>query len=761
MRYRAPRTREHFGYPALVGGWSTARGVRGQCEREFMHDESTVDAGLGIGAEQHVVDTLYSRLDALRFEAADRLSEVRKSGPSGSPQNRSERDSFATLYEDRIVQLDAVEDRLCFGRLDMVVGDVLYVGRIGLSDTDHLPLLTDWRAPAATPFYAATAAQPQGVMKRRHISTQGRAVTSIEDDILDVEALRGSGHETSLAGEGALLAALDAKRTGRMGDIVATIQSEQDAVIRAPLQGALVVQGGPGTGKTAVALHRAAYLLYHHRDLLARRGVLLVGPSTSFLRYIDHVLPSLGETGAVSTTLAGLVKGIRAATRERDDIATLKGRLDMSTVIRSAVRERQRTPRHDQEFRIDGRSVTIKRSDVREAQARARRDGKPHNAARSAFSKDMINRLTRQVVDQLGPEIEDDDRKEIARDLRDDRGLRVAINLCWLPLTPQQLVSDLFSKPHLLATCASRLSEAERALLARAPDAPFTDADVPLLDEAAELLGDLPHSARPVNDAKAELRYAKEVLDLFGGDGIVTAEMLADRMRTPETRKTVAERASEDRSWTYGHVIVDEAQELSPMAWRMLLRRCPSRSFTIVGDIAQTSAPAGTRWWPETMDPLFQASWHLRELTVSYRIPASVASAAQSFAHAARLPVSEMSAARDVDDAITTIRVPHREAIARVAADAAGVESDSLATRGGGLVAIIAPEELISHVASLARPGIEVMTARDVKGLEFDAVVLADPLSIAHVPQDLYVALTRSTRRLVLIHQGRLPEGLT
>ncbi len=243
-----------------------------------MHDDSTVTAGTGSTTEQGVVDTLYARLDALRDEASTRLVEVRRSGPSGSPQNRSERDAFATLYEDRIAQLDAVEDRLCFGRLDMTGGERLYVGRIGLSDEDHVPLLTDWRAPAATPFYAATAAHPAGVMNRRHLTTKGRKVMAVEDDVLDVEALRASGQEASLAGEGALLAALGARRTGRMGDIVATIQSEQDAVIRAPLQGALVVQGGPGTGKTAVALHRAAYLLYHHRDLLERRGVLANRP---------------------------------------------------------------------------------------------------------------------------------------------------------------------------------------------------------------------------------------------------------------------------------------------------------------------------------------------------------------------------------------------------------------------------------------------------------------------------------------------------
>lgn len=725
-----------------------------------MHDDSTVTAGPGLETEQGVVDSLYARLDALRDEANARLVEVRRSGPSGSPQNRSERDAFASLYEDRIAQLDAVEDRLCFGRLDMTSGERLYVGRIGLSDEGHVPLLTDWRAPAATPFYAATAAHPAGVMNRRHLTTRGRKVMAVEDDVLDVAALRASGQEASLAGEGALLAALGERRTGRMGDIVATIQSEQDAVIRAPMQGALVVQGGPGTGKTAVALHRAAYLLYHHRDLLERRGVLLIGPSTSFLRYIDHVLPSLGETGAVSTTLHGLVRGIGPTVREADDIATLKGRAEMATVIRAAVRERQRVPRKDQEFRIDGRPVVLKRSDVREAQSRARRDGKPHNEARNAFAKEMITRLARQVAEYLGPEIEEADRQEIARDLRDDRDIRIAINLCWLPITPVALLRDLLSKRHLLDACAPRLSTAERDLLSRSADAPLTDADVPLIDEAAELLGEIPQAAAPKEDRKAQLRYAKEVLEISGGNGMVTAEMLADRMQAPTLRRSVAERASEDRSWTYGHVVVDEAQELSPMAWRMLLRRCPSRSFTIVGDVAQTSSPAGTRWWPETMDPQFQGGWNLRELTISYRIPAAVATAAQNFARAAGLPVSEMSAAREVDDAVATIEVPQRSEVAARAVAAAATELESLAERGGGLVAIIAAQSLASALDAAAPPNVEVLTARDAKGLEYDAVVIADPASIAAVPQDLYVALTRPTRRLVLVHAGALPEGL-
>ncbi len=726
-----------------------------------MHNESTVRADTGIDAEQRVVDGLYARLDELRDEAVERLADVRRQGPSGSPQNRSERDAFATLYEDRIAQLDGVEDRLCFGRLDMADGERLYVGRIGLSDADLAPLLTDWRAPAATPFYAATAAHPSGVMSRRHLTTQGRRVVAVEDDVLDVAALRESGQEANLAGEGALLAALDSRRTGRMGDIVATIQAEQDAVIRAPLQGALVVQGGPGTGKTAVALHRAAYLLYHHRELLERRGVLLVGPSSTFLRYIDHVLPSLGETGAVSTTLAGLVRGVQITARERDDIAMIKGRAEMAHVIRAAVRERQRVPRADQEFRIDGRTVVLTRADVKDAQARARRDGKPHNEARAGFAKEMINRLTRQIVAQLGEHIDEDDRKEIARDLRDDRDLRIAINLCWLPISAETLIRDLFSKPHLLHHCASRLTRAERRLLARPADAPLTDADVPLLDEAAELLGELPHAPAPSDTTDAELEYAKEVLETFGGHTMirVDAQTLADRMRAPASRRSLAERAAEDRSWTYGHVVVDEAQELSPMGWRMLLRRCPSRSFTIVGDVAQTSSPAGTTWWPEAMDPLFQAGWHLRELTVSYRIPAAVAEAAQSFARAARLPVSEMSAARDVDDAVVRLRATPGGLVSATI-DAATAERNRLDERDGGLVAVIAPPERTAQIEALAPEGVDVMSARDAKGLEYDAVILADPASIAAVPQDLYVAMTRPTKRLVLVHEGELPAGL-
>jgi len=728
-----------------------------------MQDDRTVTAQhAGIEAEQPVVDVLYARLDELRDEATQRLAEVRRSGPSGSPQNRSERDAFATLYEDRIAQLDAVEDRLCFGRLDLVGGERLYVGRIGLSDADHGPLLTDWRAPAAQAFYSATAANPSGVIKRRHLTTQGRTVTAVEDDVLDVEALEESGLGETLAGEGALLAALGARRTGRMGDIVATIQAEQDAVIRAPMAGALVVQGGPGTGKTAVALHRAAFLLYHHREILESRGVLLIGPSQSFLRYIDHVLPSLGETGAVSTTLGGLVRGTDTSAIERDEIAELKGRLVMADVVRAAVRERQRLPRADQEFRVDGRVVVLRRHDVREAQARARRDGKPHNEARQVFAKEMISRLATQLAEQLGETIDADDKREIERDIREDRNIRVAINLCWLPVTPETLLRDLFSKPHLLANATKQLTDAERRLLWRPADAPFTDADVPLLDEAAELLGDMPGggSAKPAKPSKEELDYAKQVLETFGAHSMikVDAETLARRMQGGVARRTVAERAWADRTWTYGHVVVDEAQELSPMAWRMLLRRCPTRSFTIVGDVAQVAAAAGTRWWPETMDPLFGESWTLRELTISYRIPAAVARAAQSFAAAHSLPVSRLSAAREVED---SLEVVFDAGVNSRAADIARTLQAQFDASGGGLVAIIADDKRLPELREeLADTDVTVIDARESKGLEFDVVLVVEPSEIAARPGDLYVAMTRPTQKLVLVHADGLPAGI-
>lgn len=729
-------------------------------------------------SEQEVVDRLYARLDALRAQTRVRLAKVRRSGPSGSPQNRSERDAFATLYEDRIAQLEAVEDRLCFGRLDLTDGEVRHIGRIGLTDDEHTSILTDWRAPAAQAFYRATAVHPDGVLRRRHLVTRARQVVSLEDEVLDLDAL--GDEQVHLSGEGALFAAMAAQRTGRMNDIVATIQAEQDRIIRSDLAGALVVQGGPGTGKTAVALHRAAYLLYAHRRVLERSGVLLVGPSSAFLRYIDQVLPSLGETGVVATTMGDLLPGVSARAEEPTDLAArLKGDASMARVVARAVRARQRIPEHDVPFRLEGVDLVLRRDDVREAAARARRTNKPHNVARVTFVKEMLSRLATQYGRATGVELEQEDRRMVLDDLRAHRDVRVTLNLAWFPLTPQRLVEDLWAKPHRLAEAAPQLSDAQRAALAREPGSPWTVSDVPLLDEAAELLGedDQAERAQAKADAAArarDLEYAQEVLKGTGAGALVSAEVLADRFAAGGTSLTTAERAAADRTWTYGHVVVDEAQELTAMAWRSLLRRVPTRSLTIVGDVAQTSAAGGAGSWRAMLDAPLRGAWRLEELTVNYRTPAVVADAARSAALAADLPVSPMTSAREVDDAL---HVHWSRDVAREAARVVAAEVRSGTTADGvGRVAVVAEprraaalraalRDVLPDAALRATRGddeldapVSVVDPRTVKGLEYDVVVLVEPDELA--PSDLYVAMTRPTQRLHLVHSHDLPARI-
>lgn len=737
--------------------------------------------------EQEVVDTLYERLDELRAATGDRLRAVRREGPSGSPQNRSERDAFATLYEDRLAQLEAVEDRLAFGRLDLVDGSTRYVGRIGLTDDEHAPLLTDWRAPAAQSFYRATAAHPDDVARRRHLVTRQRQVRSLEDEVLDLGSTPVDA--ASLAGEGALLASLSEGRTARMHDIVSTIQREQDEIIRSPLAGALVVQGGPGTGKTAVALHRTAYLLYAHRRVLERAGVLLVGPSRAFLRYIDQVLPSLGETGVVSSTLADLVPGVDVTTVEDPRATEVKGRALWVRAVARAVRARERVPAQDVPVRVDGYDLVIRRSDVREAIARARRSHKPHNEARAVFVRDMLDRLVGQWVERFADgsgDVEADERASLREDLRQDRTVRVTLNLAWLPISPTKLVEDLWAKPHRLAEAAPELDPQERALLARPAGAGWTEADVPILDEAAELLGEDDQLARDEARARAReqaeaLEYARQVLESSGaGGGMVDAELLAERFTDAGPRLTTAERAAADRAWAYGHVVVDEAQELSPMAWHSLLRRCPTRSFTIVGDVAQTSSSAGTRSWSAALDPVFGDGWRLAELTVNYRTPATIADAAGRVARAAGLPTSTLESARDVPDALR-LQPVGEDAVVAAAVTTALDEARVVVTAASGRVAVVGADDRLAALrdalgaaaradagtADLVRGGTDaavvVLGPHEVKGLEFDVVVLVEPADVAAGTggvSDLYVAMTRPTRRLDVVHARPLPPGL-
>ena len=728
-----------------------------------------------LAGEQRVVDTVYTRLDELRAHTRERLRRVRRGRGGGTPQNRSERDSFATMYEDRLAQLESVEDRLVFGRLDLHDTTRRYVGRIGLTDAEHDTLLTDWRAPAAEPFYRATAARPDGVVRRRHLVTRGRTVTGIEDDVLDLEALEARDDLATVSGDGALLAALGAGRTGKMHDIVATIQAEQDAIVRAPLTGALVVQGGPGTGKTAVALHRAAYLLYAHREVLERSGVLVVGPSDDFLRYIDQVLPSLGETGVLATTVAGLFPGIVASGEEPEEVAEIKGRAVWARIVARAVRQRQRVPAEPVPVTLDGRTVVITPADVRAAIARARRGHRAHNQARVTFVREMLARLAAQYSEQLAMPVPPDERGDIMEDLRTTREVRVALNLAWMPLTPQGLLEDLFAKPHRLEAAARELAARERELLRREKGAPWTPADVPLLDEAAELLGEDDQAARARARLDAErhaqdVEYARSVLEGSAASAFVSAELLAERFASRGPDLTTAERAAADRTWTYGHVIVDEAQDLSPMDWRAILRRVPTRSLTIVGDLAQTAARGSTGSWAERIDPVLSTAWRLEELTVSYRTPATITEAAMRVARRAGLAPSPLTSARDVPDALVVERTDELHTTVRDHATAAL----GLVARGaeGRAAVVVAEERLAALQESLAdlavrdelsgEPVLRVLTARESKGLEFDVVVLVEPAEIlAESPGNLYVAMTRPTRQLRVVHAAELPAGLT
>src|ERR1017187_3185532 len=323
--------------------------------------------------EQKYVSVLYGRLDGLRERASGRLADaLRQAG--GTHQARTEREAFVVLYTRQIAQFDAAEQGLCFGRLEFSDGELRYIGRLGIhGDTDdYEQLLMDWRADAARPFYLATAAAPDEVKVRRHLKTRSRQIVSLDDEVLDLSVADPSRHD-GLTGESSLLAALNASRTGRMSDIVETIQAEQDVIIRSSLAGVLVVQGGPGTGKTAVALHRAAYLLYTHRRHLEKRGVLVIGPNATFLRYIGQVLPSLGETSVLLATIGDLMPGVAATGAERAEIAQIKGRPVMARIIAAAVRDRQRVPHEGIEIRFDGNPYRIGRPALASARERARR----------------------------------------------------------------------------------------------------------------------------------------------------------------------------------------------------------------------------------------------------------------------------------------------------------------------------------------------------------------------------------------------------
>nr|BFE98968.1 RNA polymerase recycling motor ATPase HelR [Streptoalloteichus tenebrarius] len=707
-------------------------------------------------SERSYVAGLYARLDAERARVKGRYRAALRGG-GATPM---ERDVEVRALAREAKRLDVADNGLCFGRLDSLSGERLYIGRIGLLDEDneYAPLLLDWRAPAARPFYTATGANPENMRRRRQFHMRGRDVVDFTDEVFG----RPGGGER---GDAALLAAVNAPRGDGMRDIVATIQAEQDAIIRLEHPGVLVIEGGPGTGKTVVALHRVAYLLYTQRERMERHGVLVVGPNPAFLNHISRVLPSLGESDVVFMTTGDLVPGLRVTEEDTPEAARLKGSLKILDVLAAAIADRQRLPEQPVPITLGGVTVRIDAETAEWAREEARASGLPHNEARAVFAEIVTYVLTERATARIGRGwLTRENREEwervkagLVKELADHDAFTAALDELWPILTPRTLLAELYSSRERL-----RAAGADPALWRAEGDA-WTVSDVPLLDELVDLLGRDRAVDRAAERAReAEIAYAEGVLDILKVDDrrdlmddedhllaqdLLYAEDLAERFAERDTRE-LAERAAADRDWTYRHVVVDEAQELSEMDWRVLMRRCPSRSFTIVGDLAQRRSVAGATSWGQVLEPYVPGRWVYRSLSVNYRTPSEIMEVAAAllaeFAPGVRPPESVRSCGvRPWARRVTEDELP--AAIEEFTRAEAGREGTSVVIGPPGVPGAVPPSE--------------------TKGLEFDAVLVVEPERIlADGPRgaaELYVALTRATQRLGVLHLGPLPQALS
>lgn len=692
--------------------------------------------------EQPTLDAAYARRAALLEQVSADLAQP--------PRDRVE-EMRAQRLRRRRAELQHAENGLIFGRLDGQDGSTRHIGRVGLpsEDEDAEPLVLDWRADAARPFYTATPVDPQGQRRRRHIRTSGTLVAGVDD-----EPLEATSGDQELVGEGALLAALDERRTGRMGTAVATLQREQDDIVRADARGPLVVQGGPGTGKTVVALHRVAYLLFSHPDL-ARQGVLVLGPSPRFLDYIAQVLPALGETSVVSRTCDTLVPGVEVSRAETREAAEIKGRPMWQPALEAYVAGLAPLPT-DLALLLDGERYVLPRRVVGRALESAR-TGRTHLAARSAFIERAQDLLTDAVIErqeELVASMEEgfedvlagvdrslaraDDRtvhsgasgsdvdgalseadiERLREHIASDVGVAAALDAYWPTLEARPTLHDLLGDEDLLHRWVPQLSASERALVAAEP-AELASSDVALLDAMADLIG------------SSERREQGEFL---------------------------ADRAAADRDWTYGHVVVDEAQELSAMEWHMVLRRSPRRSVTAVGDIDQTESPHSHTSWDGAVSPVFGSRWRRGELTICYRTPREVMGLTGPVLRNAGSLNEPPRAVRSSGIEPWRVVVNDDELAARAAA----LTMELRARWTGGSVGVVAPEHRLGPLRA-ACGDVPVLSASQAKGLEWDASLVVDPDGIAAEPRGwngLYVALTRCTQELgqVAPGNGRIRE---
>jgi DNA helicase IV len=701
--------------------------------------------------EQAYLSFAYRCLDAMRHSARQITNNV-ISEAGGTHQARFERDVLGERSADRLARLELGSESLVFGRIDRTDGEQFHLGRVSVLDTDQNPVVVDWRAPVAEPFYRATGRQPLGLTRRRHLTTQGEKLVSLDDEVFNVDLLEND--DSSLVGTGALLAALGRARGSHMRDIVATIQVEQDEIIRSDMHGVLVVQGGPGTGKTAVALHRASYLLYAHRFPLERQGVLVVGPNRTFMRYISRVLPALGETGVELSSIDDLVHGVEVTGSDSPQVARLKGDPVMAKVISKAVNTRQRMPKEDLVVGYGIYELRVTASSLADCVLAARRGNRLHNQGRKQLQSLIIDRLLaayeaalgrsgRQAGDGTGVS----GRADFSAAMRHEPELKRLLDRMWPLLTPEVLLRDLFGAPALIkAASAKLLDEGDQKLLFRPrgesiDNVPWTSADIALLDEAATHIGPLPSSAHVVHDHQP---------------------------------RSITDGTSTDDLRTYGHIVVDEGQDLSPMQLRMLARRSLSGSMTIVGDIGQATG----MWAPETWDGVLRhlpgrRTPRIEELTVGYRTPSEIMAVAARVLRAAAPSLSVPKSVRSVGRGPRLISGSPADSVLSLTVRALADLRRDIAV---GTIGVICPERLVGAVSEALRGAevgfdrgeggsdVSVISVRTAKGLEFDGVVVVEPARIvAETPNGLralFVALTRPTQALVMVHVEPLPECL-
>jgi len=677
-----------------------------------------------LDAEQAYLDWAYACLDDAR-QRASRVTSGFQPSAGGTTQARHERESVIEGAVQRLTQLNLGDRSLVFGRIDLEgTGEPFYIGRLGVWDREQDPVVVDWRAPIAEPFYRATGRQPMGIERRRHFATRGRTLLGIDDELFgDLASVAG---DDEVRGQGALVAAIEASRTGRLGDIVATIQGEQDEIIRAPMPGVLLVQGGPGTGKTVVALHRAAYLLYTNRFPLEGQGVLVIGPNRLFLAYIEQVLPSLGEAGVEIAVLGDLLRPrVRVDKLDPEPVTAVKGDLRMRKVLARAVDDRERPLREDFHVGFGIQRLRLTVAESRDIIREARRRSRGHNSGRKAVEELVFQKLAASARKPV--------EVSAVRDrLRWELPVRELLEWMWPVLTPAHLLHDLYGSKALLRSANRGVFTDDEIMRLHRPRARHADdviwrfADVPLLDEARALLGYRPG------------------------------------------------KRDEDAVRTYGHICIDEAQDLSPMELRMVARRSLNGSMTVVGDIAQATGAWANEGWGTVLEQLPQKrEVQRRELSIGYRIPGPAMTLANQVLPHAAPGLRPPQPVRN-DGAPPVVR-----RLTTLADGLVDVVLNELDAVGEGNVAVIAPDSLVAEVEDVFaaadisigganRHGLDqrvtLVPVRLVKGLEVDSAVVVEPARIideeSQGVRSLYVALTRATKRVAVVHVGALPAML-